>query len=121
MRSSAGHTTIVVLGMAPAAPRRAHQLRLRGYATWVATSEDELRWLLEVARVRPDYSVVDLDVSSGDRAARMVSLAKLASMAGLPVVLIGSEKDDEQFFSRVFAMLPRDPASSAIIRALAHS
>jgi DNA-binding NarL/FixJ family response regulator len=113
---------VLVLGDAEVSARRAHQLRLRGLATWVASTEDELTWLLDVAKIRPDHAIVDLDVPAvfppTNRLHHLARLARLASIAELPVVLVGAEKEDEAFFRRVLALLPRDPGNSAIIKVL---
>lgn len=110
--------SVLILGEGSVAPRRAHELRLRGYATWVASDERELSWLLDIAEVRASYAVVDLTSTNPNRVKTIVSLARLASLAGLPVVLIGAEESDAQFFNRVLKILPCDPGSSAIISAL---
>lgn len=109
---------VLVLGDAEVAARRAHQLRLRGLATWVASTEDELTWLLEVARICPDHAIVDLTVPPANRLQHLAKLARLASKVELPVVLVGAEKEDKNFFRRVLALLPRDPGNSAIIKVL---
>jgi hypothetical protein len=85
---------------------------------WVASTEKELVWLLDVADVRPDYALVDLHVVESDRVRTLAHLAKLASIADLPVVLIGADEDDERFFGRILALLPCDPANTAVIAAL---
>jgi CheY-like chemotaxis protein len=110
--------SILVLGTAAAAPQRAHELRLRGHSVWVASNETELSWLHGVANVRPDYALVDLNVVESDRVRVLAHLAKLASIADLPVVLIGADEEDERFFGRILAMLPCDPANTAVIAAL---
>ena len=57
MRSSSYVAPVATLVIAQSAgtPLRANELRLHGYPAWVAASEDDLRWLLEQANVRPDY------------------------------------------------------------------
>jgi hypothetical protein len=93
---------------------------MRGYATWVATNERELTWLLAVAQVRPSYAVVDVSTEA-NRVKSILSLASLASLAGLPVILIGADESDARFFHRVLRILPCDPGSTAIISALPQS
>jgi hypothetical protein len=105
------------------AQKRAHQLRLRGFAAFVAQDEAELSWLLGVAQIRPTYAVVDLSapaVTTGPASSRivlLVGMARLAAIAGLPVVLVGAQEDDARFFHRVLALFPCDPGNTAILSA----
>ena len=113
--------SVLVLGDTTIAQKRAHQLRLRGFATFVAQDEAELSWLLGVAQTRPNYAVVDLTPPPGlatNRVVQLVGMARLASVAGLPVVLVGAEEDDARFFHRVLALFPCDPGNTAILSVL---
>lgn len=120
MQSSISPTpvAVLVLGAPQVAQKRAHQLRLRGFATFIAHEEPELNWLLNVAQIRPNYAVVDLSGPSSNRVVALVGLARLAAIAGLPVVLVGAEDDDARFFHRVLALFPCDPGNTAILSAL---
>ncbi|HUQ05983.1 MAG TPA: hypothetical protein VM261_25950 [Kofleriaceae bacterium] len=112
---------VLVLGDVAAAQQRADQLRLRGFATFIAQDESELSWLLGVAQIRPTYAVVDLSSPIGPGTSRvllLVGMARLAAIAGLPVVLVGAEEDDARFFRRVLALFPCDPGNTAILSAL---
>ncbi|KAB2885031.1 MAG: hypothetical protein F9K40_22420 [Kofleriaceae bacterium] len=115
---------VLVLGDPSVVQARAHGLRLRGFAAFVAQDEAELTWLLSVARVRPDYAVVDLSTTAdpvSDRVTRLVAMARLATLASLPVVLVGAGDDEARFFRRVLARFPRDPGDAAILSVLAKS
>lgn len=115
------NVAVLVLGDTTIAQKRAHQLRLRGFCTFVAQDEAELSWLLGVAQVRPNYAVVDLTPPSGvanNRVVQLVGMARLAAVAGLPVVLVGAEEDDARFFHRVLALFPCDPGNTAILSVL---
>lgn len=123
MKSSSPYPapSVLVLGEGSVAQHRAHDLRMRGYATWVASEERELRWLLDIAQIRPSYAVVDLASASTNRVKTIVSRARLASLAAVPVILIGADEGDERFFQRVLRILPCDPGSTAILSALPQS
>lgn len=113
--------SVLVLGDVTVAQSRAHELRLRGFATFIAQDEAELSWLLGVAQIRPNYAVVDLSQPVGPGSSRvllLVGMARLAAIAGLPVVLVGAEEDDARFFRRVLALFPCDPGNTAILSAL---
>ncbi len=123
MRShTASHSiAVLVLGDVTVAQRRAHELRLRGFATFIAQDEAELSWLLGVAQIRPTYAVVDLSSPAGPgttRVLQLVGMARLAAIAGVPVILVGAEEDDARFFRRVVALFPGDPGNTAILSAL---
>jgi hypothetical protein len=97
----------------------ANELRLHGYPAWVAANEDDLTWLLEQARVRPEYSLVDLSSSVADRPLRvLVMLAALARRACLPVVLVGAEEHEVPVFHGVVASLPRGSGVGEIVGAM---
>ena len=115
MSSSSSQVAVLVLGDTAVAQKRAHQLRLRGFATFVAQDETELSWLLGVAQIRPTHAVVDLSAPANNRVLQLVGLARLAAVAGLPVVLVGAEADDARFFRRVLALFPCDPGNTAIL------
>lgn len=117
-QSTSNPISVLVLGDTTVAQRRAHQLRLRGFATFVAQDEAELGWLLGVAHVRASYAVVDLTPpprSGSTRVVQLVGMARLAAVASLPVVLVGAEEDDARFFHRVLALFPCDPGNTAIL------
>lgn len=121
MSNRAPSISVLVLGDLAVAQRRAHELRLRGFATFVAQDEAELSWLLAVAQIRPTYAVVDLASPPGRSSSRvllLVGMARLAAIAGVPVILVGAEADDARFFQRVLALFPCDPGSTAILSAL---
>ena len=126
MTSSAASPPIavLVLGDTRTAQARAHQLRLRGFAAFVAQDEAELSWLLSVARIKPNYAVVDLSTTAesvSDRVAQLVAMARLVSLAQIPVVLVGAGDDDARFFHRVLALFPCDPGNTAILSVLTKS
>jgi hypothetical protein len=79
--------------------------------------------LLGVAQIRPTYAVVDLSAPvsaaspGASRIVQLVGMARLAAIAGLPVVLVGAEADDARFFRRVLALFPCDPGNTAILSA----
>jgi hypothetical protein len=95
-----------VIGAPAAAQNRATELRMMGFATWTATNEAELHWLLEQAWIRPGVSVVELTGEGPERAALSQTLAALATLARLPVVLVGVDEREERQFPGVVAALP---------------
>jgi hypothetical protein len=123
MKSSSPHPapSVLVIGEGAVAQHRAHDLRMRGYAAWVAFEERELRWLLDIAQIRPSYAVVDLVSATTNRVKTIVSRARLASIAAVPLILVGADDGDERFFERVLRILPCDPGSTAILSALPQS
>jgi hypothetical protein len=119
--SSLPPPSVLVLGEGAVAQHRAHELRMRGYAAWVASDERELCWLLEIAEVRPAYAVVEMSSAQTNRVKTIVSRARLAALANVPVILIGADDSDACFFRRVLRILPCDPGSTAILSALPQS
>jgi hypothetical protein len=109
---------ILILGDSPATHMRANELRLRGYAAWVATSMSELRWLLDQAWIRPAYVVVDLEPRTDDERA-LATLAPMAAMCRRPVVLIGAQIEDARFFKSVQAIVPAAADVADILDVLA--
>lgn len=110
--------TLVIVQRA-GTPLRANELRLHGYPAWVAATEDDLRWLLEHAHVRPEYTLVDLSSWSPDRSlAALVAAARLARRAGLPLVLIGADEHEVPVFQGVVASLPARSDIRAILGAM---
>jgi siroheme synthase (precorrin-2 oxidase/ferrochelatase) len=119
--SSPPPPSVLVIGEGSVAQHRAHELRMKGYATWVASDERELRWLLDIAQLRPSYAVVDMASTCTNRVKMIVARARLAALAAVPVILVGADEGDERFFQRVLRILPCDPGSTAIVSALPQS
>ena len=109
---------ILLVGDVAAATRRLNELRLRGFATWLATSEAELTWLLEKASAHPTHAVVELASTTGERAWVLGSRAAVATLAHLPTVVIGAQPDELRHFEQVIATFPSEPGTDAIIGAL---
>lgn len=108
---------VFVIGEAVAAQRRAHQLRMRGHATWVVSVESDLRWLLDQACVRATCAVVE--ISPGREGSKRVEeIASLAKTAGVPCLLVGASDQDRRLFSNVTALLPPEAAVESIVEAL---
>jgi alpha-beta hydrolase superfamily lysophospholipase len=108
---------LLIGDMAVAIPRL-NELRLRGYATWLATTEAELTWLLEKATARPSHAIVDLSTDSPERAWVLGSRAAVAALAQLPTILVGAQDDEVHHFQRVIAFYPTAPTTDELIRAL---
>jgi hypothetical protein len=116
----------LVLSPVPGEQGRANQLRLHGYPAWVANSDDDLTWLFEHARVRPEYSLVDLADWDADRPRVLVmAMAALARRASLPVVggggaapPGGAAEHEVSVFHGVIASLPMGCDVRAIVSAV---
>ena len=109
---------ILLIGDVAAATTRLNELRLRGFATWLATTEAELAWLLEKASARPSHAIVDLSTENPDRAWMLGSRAAVATLAHLPTILIGARSDERRHFSQVIASYESSPDTDELIRAL---
>ena len=109
---------ILLIGDVATATRRLNELRLRGFPTWLATTEAELTWLVEKATARPSHAVVDLAPESSERAWVIGSRAAVATLAHLPTVLIGAQADEARHFEKVIASFPTEPTPEEIIAAL---
>lgn len=107
---------VFVIGEAVAAQQRAHQLRMRGHATWVVTVESDLRWLLEQACVRATCAVVEVAPARISR--RVEEFASLAAAAGVPCLLVGATEQERSLFPNVTALLPPEAAVESIVEAL---
>jgi hypothetical protein len=121
MRSSTydARVATLVIAQSVGTPLRANELRLHGYPAWVAANEEDLRWLLEQANVRPEYTLVDLASWSPDRSlAALLAAARLARRAGLPLVLIGADEHEVPVFQGVVASLPATSDIRAILGAM---
>lgn len=110
--------TLVISAVAGDAGR-ANELRLNGYPAWVAASDADLTWLFEHARVRPEYSLVDLSSWVADRPLSvLVAVAALARRASLPIVLVGAQDHEVSVFGLVIASLPRGSGVKEIVSAM---
>jgi hypothetical protein len=109
---------ILLIGDVAAATRRLNELRLRGFATWLATTEAELTWLIEKATARPSHAIVDLSAESSERAWVLRSRAAVAALAHLPTILIGAQPDERRHFSNVVATFPTSPDIEELLAAL---
>lgn len=110
--------TLVISPVAGAAAR-ANELRLHGFPAWVAASVADLTWLYEHARVRPEYSLVDLSSWVPDRPLELlVAAAALARYASLPIVLVGAEEHEVAVFGTVVACLPSGSGVREIVSAM---
>ncbi len=98
---------------------RATQLRLMGFPAWVAASDADLTWLMQHARVRPEYSLVDLSSWPADRTlGALVMVAALARRASLPLVLVGASEHEVPVFPGVVASLPGGADVKTIVGAM---
>jgi hypothetical protein len=108
-------SAVLVIGEAGVAQERATELRMMGFPTWTATSEADLRWLLDQAWIRPAFAVVDVRADHHDRSEHVTTLAALAASAQLPAMLIGASDAEARRFQDVFARLPGDTDVQTII------
>lgn len=122
MRESSSYqppVATLVIAQYAGTPVRANELRLHGYPAWVATCEADLVWLFEHAHVRPEYSLVDLSAWAPDRPlAILMTAARLARRAGLPLVLIGAASHEVPVFQGVVASLPASSDVRTIVGAM---
>lgn len=109
---------ILLIGDVATATRRLNELRMRGFPTWLATTEAELVWLIEKAAAHPSHAVVELAPESDSREAILGSRAAVAILADLPTVLIGAHPDETRYFPHLIATFPADPSCDEIIAAL---
>lgn len=109
---------ILLIGDVASATKRLNELRLRGYATWLATTEPELTWLIDKATARPTHAIVDLTTENHERAWVLGSRAAVATLAQLPTILIGARLDEARHFRRVAAQFAHDPGTDAILEKL---
>lgn len=109
---------ILLIGDVATTTRRLNELRLRGYNTWLATTEAELTWLLEKASARPSHAIVDLSTENPERAWVLGARAAVATLAHLPTILIGAQGGEARHFQRVIASFPAPPTTDDVIGAL---
>jgi hypothetical protein len=110
--------SVLVIGELHVAQKRATDLRLRGYAAWIAANATDLGWLLDQAWVRPDVAVVDLGRAEAGRDRLLRVIAPLAAQAGLPSLLIGVSDDEVHRFEQVMASLPSDVELERVVEAI---
>ncbi|HUQ07541.1 MAG TPA: hypothetical protein VM261_33840 [Kofleriaceae bacterium] len=112
--------TLVISPVAGGTARgRADELRLLGYPAWVAANDADLTWLMEQARVRPEYSLVDLSSWAADRTlGALARVAALARRASLPLVLVGAAAHEVPVFQGVVASLPGGADVRTIVGAM---
>ena len=110
---------VLVIAEPVAGQRRAHELRMRGYPTWVVSRHADLRWLVEQARISAAFAVIDVSLSrSSDRASWLADMVALAGAAGLPCLLVGAEDHEQPLFPNVTGSLPPHAAVDWIVDAL---
>jgi hypothetical protein len=125
MRAQRYDLPVATLVISPAAGgsgpgrARADELRLLGFPAWVAANDADLTWLMEQARVRPEYSLVDLTSWAADRTMRaLIAVAALARRASLPLVLVGAAEHEVPVFQGVVACLPGGADVATIVGAM---
>lgn len=111
--------SILVVGEPDVAQRRATDLRLRGYASWIVTSPAQFAWLWNEAHIRPSLVLVDVSSPVAERASLITSLASLAERASLPTLLVGALPVESRQFVDVIASLPPGAAMDAVLAAIA--
>lgn len=110
---------VLVLGEPGAAHRRADELRMNGFAAWVASDERDLRWLLDEAMVRPSVALVALGAPRDDRAELIGGVSSLMATARLPAVVLGEVGEELADLHGAFARLPADADVYRIVRIMA--
>jgi len=119
LSSTRQRPSILVVGEPNAAQRRATDLRLRGYASWIVTSPAQFAWLWNEANIRPSLVLVDLSSPVAERPTLITSLALLSERAKLPTLLVGAQPIETRQFVSVIASLPAGAALEAVLAAIA--